>query len=643
MTQHCFPYKVVSQYTYKSEFPCDLSFGVGEVITVISEKTPGWFYGKCQRNGSGDWEEGSFPQTYVKPLEEEDQVLLKTSTLQGGPLKSFGINVRKDGYINENYDYTASEENRHIITVYSVSETPDIINAANEESDTNDKPLQGSLLERIICIQKQQQNVIYRDDSDDGEETILNPKEFYGNDTHEKLPKNKEEQRRILLRDRMARLSNSRPFGGSQGFNPFGSPIMSANETDDIAKKISELSLDDDDPSNIIYNHQRELNKLDISSPFISSKPATIETPGNEADIEDVVDDDIGFESIDENRIIIIPNMESTNSYWGDDIQNVKCQSVSTVQIDKTESSLIEKLNKRPRESVIEIISNKEQPSPRPPNLGVTSSVIEPLKTTINNRQESNFDAFREANSIYELIFQFDPNDLWWLEKTIPTFVNQTSLNFIMEIDKKIIEKRLHLKYIVTDFYLLFEDYSQLQLSLCFDELNPLETVQFTHEIIPVVENTELLESSSTDIGCLIYSKALSIVGTHSRQFIETILSDFYGEIILPIANRTYGICIFEHERGADLDFSGLMNIRSGDILVFNQAVFENHKLLGIKDSLRLGMDDSNPHVCVVTNYGFSKSKSRVIEEHAGKIVHTSYKLKHMKSDKLKVFRVIKR
>ena len=59
---------------------------------------------------------------------------------------------------------------------------------------------------------------------------------------------------------------------------------------------------------------------------------------------------------------------------------------MSTVQIDKTKSSLIEKLNKRPRESVIEIISNKEQPSPRPPNLDVTSSVIKPLKKTINNR-----------------------------------------------------------------------------------------------------------------------------------------------------------------------------------------------------------------------------------------------------------------
>lgn len=77
--------------------------------------------------------------------------------------------------------------------------------------------------------------------------------------------------------------------------------------------------------------------------------------------------------------------------------------------------------------------------------------------------------------------------------------------------------------------------------------------------------------------------------------------------------------------------------------MVIRKAKFEAHKKIGKKEIVNVGMDASIPYSSVVTDYDFTKNKFRVIENQEGKIVQNSYKLSHMKSGKLKVFRVVGR
>ncbi|QLQ81120.1 hypothetical protein HG537_0E04750 [Torulaspora globosa] len=262
-----------------------------------------------------------------------------------------------------------------------------------------------------------------------------------------------------------------------------------------------------------------------------------------------------------------------------------------------------------------------------------------PPPITSLRRRTTTGDALEAA---HESSVEFDPTDLWWLHKTAPNKLFSPKSNYLMEVDDHLIKKRLSQNIMVRDFYFLFEDYSQLHLSLTYDIDNPQDTVQSTQRFVALKHNFELLSTFSEKYGSYIMQSASEMIQSQNPDFIDSILSHLSKDIIMPIESRTYGVALLSYKAGQALDLEALRSIRAGDILVIRKGKFETHRKLGPKEVIKVGME-SLPHTAVVTEYDHTKNKLRVIEQKDGKITQTGYRLEHMKTGKLKIFRVIGR
>ena len=235
----------------------------------------------------------------------------------------------------------------------------------------------------------------------------------------------------------------------------------------------------------------------------------------------------------------------------------------------------------------------------------------------------------------------FDPHDSWWLNKQLPS---DFKYKYLFEVEDHKVKKRLGQTWIIRDYYILFEDYSQLQICLNFNEKDPQGTVTCQQFFKDKPTDLTKLEGYSKRIGLGIIQKAHSKIGlTGSSHLVTSILDELKSEKILaPISSRTYGMSVFDYKPDTPIDSEALKNVRAGDILVIRKGKFESHNKLGAKSITSIGMD-SVPYSSIITEYDFTKSKFRVIEEHSGKVIQSSYKLSHMRSGKLKVFRVVGR
>lgn len=249
----------------------------------------------------------------------------------------------------------------------------------------------------------------------------------------------------------------------------------------------------------------------------------------------------------------------------------------------------------------------------------------------------------RDLDSLHQTTIEFNLNDSWWLNKEYPRNLINSKLHYIMEVDDNVIVKRFKNKFVIRDFYFLFEDYSQLIVSVTFNEDNPKSSAQCSQKFIRTTEHPELLRAYGDKYGIHIVKKAHSLIGTQAKNLVPSIVSELNSKVVQPIDGRTFGIPIVSYKAGSQLDNNSLRFVKPGDIVVIRKAKFEVHKNLGIGNKdVSVGMD-SIPYSAVVSDYDFTKNKIRVIEECDGKVSQSSYKLHHMKSGKLKVFRVVGR
>ncbi|CCH60437.1 hypothetical protein TBLA_0C06440 [Henningerozyma blattae CBS 6284] len=239
---------------------------------------------------------------------------------------------------------------------------------------------------------------------------------------------------------------------------------------------------------------------------------------------------------------------------------------------------------------------------------------------------------------------EVDPNATWWLNKQPPPDSQISKFKHLLEIDDHVINKRLNEKAVMRDYYFLFEDYSQLHLMITFNTKDPSGTLRTSQSYIQNSFKPDALIKYSEKYGKLITEKTREMIGQPSTEatIVGTIYSQIDGNMIAPIANRTFGVPLFSYKAGSDAtpDEESLKKIRSGDILVVRKGKFEVHKKLAKNDIVSIG-DGSQPYVAIVTEYDFNKGKFRVVEEQNGKIVQESYKLNSMRGGKLKVFRVV--
>ncbi|CUS24513.1 LAQU0S17e00606g1_1 [Lachancea quebecensis] len=282
--------------------------------------------------------------------------------------------------------------------------------------------------------------------------------------------------------------------------------------------------------------------------------------------------------------------------------------------------------------SVPESYKNIDHPAPSPQKpSGPTGKEMKRAQT---------FEANLENQKPF---IKFDAAEEWWLTKSIPAgLIGHNRLKYLWEVDENCIEKRGKEQWIMRDFYFLFEDYSQLHVTVTFNKANPQLSVKFWEEFVPRPSADSDLEKYASKIGYKIFEQANQLINTASRNFVSNLISDLHEPAIPPIASRTFGVPLLTYSPESALDEDALKLIRPGDILAVRRGKFQSHGKLLQKTTHEIGMD-AVPFAGVITEYDFSKHKFRVIEEHNGKVKQSSYRVHDMKSGKLKVYRVVGR
>ncbi|KAH3899108.1 Bbc1p SCDLUD_004534 [Saccharomycodes ludwigii] len=246
----------------------------------------------------------------------------------------------------------------------------------------------------------------------------------------------------------------------------------------------------------------------------------------------------------------------------------------------------------------------------------------------------------------------YDPSDnsQWWMRGELPeTCIKGSKFKHIYEVQDIKVKKRLGEIWRLRDYYILFEDFSQLQLSFVFtgdSSKRPL----FTQKFIPYQNDLSKLEELGKTSNIQIFQKTVGLLnqpiseGTMVTKVLSSLLNDF--ALIPTIGKRTFGICVFRYspESAANNHFNeqDLSRVKPGDIIVLRKAKFQHKRLVHSSSTKEVG-ENNTLFSAIVTEYDFSKNKFRVIEDKGGKVVQNSYKLADMKSGKLRVFRAVPR
>lgn len=247
--------------------------------------------------------------------------------------------------------------------------------------------------------------------------------------------------------------------------------------------------------------------------------------------------------------------------------------------------------------------------------------------------------------SVKQITIRFDPKQDWWLKKEISQEALPCNLKFVYEVDDNQVKKRFDDVWLVRDFYILFENYSQICFTVIFSQSDPHNTAYCHQRYISFLESNNsisVLENYSRKFGSQILQMASSQIGAETSDLVLTILKPFENKILPPIASRTFGANVFGHKAGQSINLDSLKQVMPGDVLVIRKGVFEHQEKSGTIQKFELGMG-SSPYTSIVRAYDSSKQKIRVIEESQGEVIPANYSLFDMKAGKLKVFRIVGR
>lgn len=275
-------------------------------------------------------------------------------------------------------------------------------------------------------------------------------------------------------------------------------------------------------------------------------------------------------------------------------------------------------------------------PVPVPPSIPPVPSIPSDSKPIgLIRRTTTNRDLLSSLTSIK---ITLDPENPWWISSdpiAVPKEIEATKLRYNVEREESIITNRTGEEWIFRTLYILFENYTQANISVIFATKSPINTALLVEEKIIPFEVTEPLPVSLNQ-KILNIAQALLDKEINTKNFVSDILVSLNEGVVLPIANRTFGITVVNFKAGSVLDDEEFTNVVPGDVVVVRKGKLERHGKL-----VEIGSDES--YSAIVTAYEPEKTKLRVIENRGGYIVATSYKLNTLQNGKLKIFRVVPR
>lgn len=246
---------------------------------------------------------------------------------------------------------------------------------------------------------------------------------------------------------------------------------------------------------------------------------------------------------------------------------------------------------------------------------------------------------------------KFDPYDTWWIEKKDPRKLFPDEIKYVLESDDYQIVKRYHETLSFRDFYFLFEDYSQLHISIQYDKKHPRKTAQVKQQYKCADYTYETLDYYSKSIGFKVLDCCRELLGKRidvsKEPFVPQVLNAIEDEpntVAPTIYDRTFGLLLFEFRPNDIINYDYLKQVKGGDIIVISCGKFTKESGIG---TLNLGKDGDKfghiPYVSVLSDFDLEKNIFRVIEEHNSKVVQRSIFLNKMKEGELKVFRAVDR
>lgn len=230
----------------------------------------------------------------------------------------------------------------------------------------------------------------------------------------------------------------------------------------------------------------------------------------------------------------------------------------------------------------------------------------------------------------------------WWLEGKLPLMLAlRRDLRF--EVASHVVSKRGNRSITHRDYYILFQDYTQLIIELVHDTQDPESSVQIIDcypKPAPTASKPQLIEYHR-QFGPAVASKATSLVGGKvSDGVVKNALQVLAPNLYLkPIGAASFGVVIYENIKHEVIHKSE--EIRAGDVLWIADAKFSGHHLMGSK-SVEIGKHE--PYTSVITEFDAKKEKFKVVElDVHGKVKAASYKVGDMKHGTIRVFRIANR
>ena len=240
--------------------------------------------------------------------------------------------------------------------------------------------------------------------------------------------------------------------------------------------------------------------------------------------------------------------------------------------------------------------------------------------------------------SLASLKITLNPENPWWISSdplVVPREIEATKLKYNVEREESVITKRTGEEWTFLTLYILFENYTQANISIIFATKSPIDTAMLIEEkIIPFEISGPLPTSLNQKI--LMLGQSLLETEFNTKNFVSDLLMSLNEKVVPPIANRTFGVTVVNFKAGSIFDDQDMAKVVPGDVLVIRKGKLERHGKL-----VEVGNEDS--YAAIVTAYEPEKTKVRVIENRDSYVVATSYKLNTMQSGKLKIFRVIPR
>jgi hypothetical protein len=237
---------------------------------------------------------------------------------------------------------------------------------------------------------------------------------------------------------------------------------------------------------------------------------------------------------------------------------------------------------------------------------------------------------------------------MWWTSPkgTPPIFQNRKDI--LYEIEENTSTKRGR-STTVKELYVLFQDYSQSIITVCYDPQNPSDVnLEQRHEQPPSRLRQDQLEESHDRFGRQIADsvagKKDTVVGDGTPQALVTELLKPFSNALLPVGTRAYGALVYSNLANASTSQND--EIRPGDVITFRNTRFQGkHGPMHAKYSMEVGTGNAGGHVAVVAEWDGTKKKVRAWEQgrEKKKVALESFKLDDLRSGEVKIWRVMPR